>query len=142
MSATGATDERTSRSHGDSKNGSRKESAIKFLQMVSSGKVREAYRDYVGQDFRHHNPYFPGDANSLIEAMDENASENPDKTFEVHQALEDGDLVAVHGKVRHKPEDLGAALVHIFRFEGDHIVELWDLGQDVPEESPNKNGMF
>jgi predicted SnoaL-like aldol condensation-catalyzing enzyme len=141
MSATQATDH-GSRSHSDAIGGSRKESAIEFLQMASSGKVREAYRDYVGQGFRHHNPFFPGDANSLMQAMEENASENPDKSFEVHQALEDGDLVAVHGKVRHKPEDLGTALVHIFRFEGDRIVELWDLGQDVPDESPNENGMF
>jgi predicted SnoaL-like aldol condensation-catalyzing enzyme len=110
--------------------------------MASAGEVREAYRDYVGEGFRHHNPYFRGDADSLMSAMEENASENPDKTFEVHQALEDGDLVAVHGKVRHKPEDLGTALVHIFRFQGERIVELWDLGQEIPEESPNKNGMF
>jgi predicted SnoaL-like aldol condensation-catalyzing enzyme len=32
--------------------------------------------------------------------------------------------------------------VHIFRFRGDKIVELWDLGQEVPESSPNENGMF
>jgi len=64
--------------------------------------------------------------------MEENASENPNKVFEVHQALEDGDLVAIHGKVRHKPEDFGTALVHIFRFQGDRIVELWDLGSGNP----------
>ena len=29
-----------------------------------------------------------------------------------------------------------------FRFQGDRIVELWDLGQPVPEKSPNENGMF
>ena len=56
--------------------------------------------------------------------------------------LEDGDLVAVHSRVRQKPGDLGAAVVHIFRFQGDRIVELWDMGQSVPENSPNENGMF
>jgi predicted SnoaL-like aldol condensation-catalyzing enzyme len=142
MSATRATGEKQSRSDQPTKPGSRKESAIEFLRMASAGEVREAYRDYVGEGFRHHNPYFRGDADSLMSAMAENSSENPDKAFEVHQALEDGDLVAIHGKVRHKPEDLGTALVHIFRFQGDRIVELWDLGQETPEESPDKNGMF
>lgn len=23
-----------------------------------------------------------------------------------------------------------------------HIAELWDIGQEVPADSPNKNGMF
>src|SRR5262249_13848809 len=44
--------------------------------------------------------------------------------------------------VRQKPGDLGAAVVHIFKFEGNLIVELWDMGQAVPEDSPNENGMF
>ena len=44
--------------------------------------------------------------------------------------------------MRQKPGDLGAAVVHIFKFEGNLIVELWDMGQAVPEDSPNENGMF
>jgi len=48
----------------------------------------------------------------------------------------------VHAHVRHKPDDLGAALVDIFRLQGDCIVELWDVGQAVPADSPNENGMF
>ena len=26
--------------------------------------------------------------------------------------------------------------------EGDRIAELWDVGQEVPAETPNANGMF
>jgi predicted SnoaL-like aldol condensation-catalyzing enzyme len=33
-------------------------------------------------------------------------------------------------------------VIHIFRFEEDRIVELWDVGQEIPEDSPNDNGMF
>jgi predicted SnoaL-like aldol condensation-catalyzing enzyme len=33
-------------------------------------------------------------------------------------------------------------LVRIFRFEGDRIVELWDVGQQAPKNSPNDNGVF
>jgi predicted SnoaL-like aldol condensation-catalyzing enzyme len=121
---------------------SRKQAAVSFLHLASSGKVREAYRAYLGPGFRHHNPYFRGDAESLMKAMEENAAKNPHKVLEVQRALEDGALVAVHSRVRLKPEELGVGLVHIFRFDGDRIVELWDLAQPVPPESPNENGMF
>lgn len=121
---------------------SRKQAAISFMQLVASGKVREAYQSYVGANFRHHNPFFRGDADSLRIGMEENAAKNPDKVFEVQHALEDGDLVAVHSHVRQSPDDRGAALVHIFRFHRDRVVELWDIGQPVPKDSPNENGMF
>jgi predicted SnoaL-like aldol condensation-catalyzing enzyme len=41
-----------------------------------------------------------------------------------------------------KPGDSGIAVVHIFRFQGNNIAELWDIGQAMPENSPNENGMF
>jgi catechol 2,3-dioxygenase-like lactoylglutathione lyase family enzyme len=43
--------------------------------------------------------------------------------------LEDGDLVAPHSHVRQKPDDRAAALVHLFRFEGDRMADLCDIGQ-------------
>ena len=58
---------------------SRKQAAISFMQLVASGNVREAYQKYVGPNFRHHNPVFRGDADSLRVAMEENAAKNPDK---------------------------------------------------------------
>jgi predicted SnoaL-like aldol condensation-catalyzing enzyme len=119
-----------------------KDAATDFLRLAASGKVREAYDKYVAPDFRHHNVFFRGDAQSLKAAMEENAAKNPEKTLEVHHALEEGDLVAVHSQVRMNPEDPGAALVHVFRFEGDLIAELWDIAQPVPKHSPNEHGMF
>lgn len=119
-----------------------KERAVTFLRLAASGRVDEAYADHVGPGFLHHNPYFRGDAASLKAAMAENASQNPRKTLEVKRALEDGDLVAVHSHVRPKPEDPGAAVVHLFRFENGRIVELWDIGTPVMDEGPNENGMF
>jgi predicted SnoaL-like aldol condensation-catalyzing enzyme len=119
-----------------------KDAAVSFLKMASSGDVREAYSKFVGPNFRHHNPYFEGSAETLMAAMAENARDNPTKTFDVKRAIAEGDLVAVHSHVRQKPEARGAAVVHLFRFEEGRIVELWDLGQEVPEQSPNQYGMF
>jgi predicted SnoaL-like aldol condensation-catalyzing enzyme len=60
----------------------------------------------------------------------------------VKRIIAEGDFVVTHSHVRQEPSDLGAAVVHIFRFENGRIVELWDLGQSVPEQSPNQYGMF
>jgi predicted SnoaL-like aldol condensation-catalyzing enzyme len=121
--------------------GTRKDAAVSFLGLAASGRVREAYDKYVGAGFRHHNPFFAGDAQSLMTGMEENARQNPDKRLSVLRALEDGDLVAVHSFVQQNPADRGAIVVHLFRFEGDRIAELWDVGQPVPGESVNANGM-
>jgi predicted SnoaL-like aldol condensation-catalyzing enzyme len=119
-----------------------KEKAVSFLQLVASGDVREAYQRYIGPDFRHHNPFFRGDADSLMLAMEENAAMNPHKTLEVKHVIEEGEIVAVHSHIKQKQDDLGGAVVHLFRFHNGFIAELWDVGQPIPENSPNENGVF
>jgi len=119
-----------------------KEAAINFLQLASSGKVKVAYAQFVGEGFRHHNPFFEGSAQALMAGMEENARQNPSKVLEVKRAIAEGDWVVTYSHVRQRPADLGSAVVHIFRFEAGRIVELWDLGQPVPEKSPNQYGIF
>jgi len=121
---------------------SNKTAAIAFLELASSGKVHDAYSKFVGAEFKHHNPFFEGSAESLMAGMEENARQNPDKVLEVKRAIAEGDFVAVHSYVRQKPGDLGTAVVHIFRFQNGRIVELWDLGQPLQENSQNQYGMF
>jgi predicted SnoaL-like aldol condensation-catalyzing enzyme len=119
----------------------RKEAAVSFLRLARSGNVPQAYV-HIAPNFRHHNPYFPGDAASLAKGIEESAKLFPHKTLAVQRLLEEGDFVAVHSRVRLKPDGSEMALVHIFRFEGERIVELWDVGEPVPDKSPNENGMF
>ena len=120
----------------------RKEAAVSFLKLAASGKVDEAYGKHIGPNFRHHNPYFPGDAESLKAGMAEAHAKFPDTALEVQHVFEEDDLVAVHSRVQHAPDTPAIAVVHIFRFEGDRIAELWDIGQEEPKDSPNENGMF
>jgi len=124
------------------KNSPRKESAISFLKLAASGNVSEAYANYISPTFRHHNPYFAGDAESLKKGMAEAAAKFPDTTLEVQHIFEEGELVAVHSRVQHGSGEPEISVVHIFRFEGDRIAELWDVGQVAPADSPNKYGMF
>lgn len=118
----------------------RKEIAASFLQRASSGEVREAFAEYVHPDFTHHLVFFNGDRESFMEAMEDNAREFPNKTYEVVHALEDGNLVAIHGKVTLAPKVFG--VIHIFRFEGDKIIESWEASQEALNDSPNEYGLF
>lgn len=120
----------------------RKQAAVSFLHLIVAGKIREAYATYVDPDMRHHNIAFAGDAASLAQAMEESHARFPHKLLDVKLVLEDGELVAVYSHIRMHAEDRGFAIVHFYRFAGEHIVEMWDLGQPVPEDSPNMNGMF
>lgn len=119
-----------------------KDAAIQFLKLAASGKVQQAFERYAAPNFIHHNPYFRGDAASLKQAMQENANQNPDKELDVRRALQEGQEVAVLSHVRHRRGEIGAAVSHIFRFEGGRIVELWDVGQEIPADSVNEHGMF
>lgn len=121
---------------------SNKEVAEAFCTMVAGGRVREAYELHAAPGFFHHNPWFRGDAAALMQGMAENAEKNPAKTLEVKQSLQEGERVAVLSHVRHEPGERGFAVVHIFRFEGGRIAELWDVAQEVPDVGINQHGMF
>ena len=120
---------------------SKKEIAETFLKLASAGEVGEAFDKYVHPDFIHHNAYFAGDRETLKIAMAENAEQFPDKSYESLRTLEDGAFVAVHGKVMLAP-DSQWSVIHIFRFDGDKIIEAWEASQEVLKDSPNKNGIF
>ena len=121
--------------------GSRKATAELFLKLACSDVAR-AYRDLTAPNFRHHNVWFPSDAESLKKGMEDNLRQHPQKTIEIKQSIEEGDRVAVMSHVTFSPGDRGYAVTHFFRFEDDRIAELWDMGQEIPENSPNSDGAF
>ena len=79
---------------------------------------------------------------ALLDAIEAAAKTSPGCTSDVQRVVAEGDYVVVHSHVRQQPGVPGTAVVHILRFEGDRIAELWDVGQPVPAESPNADGMF
>ncbi|MBW3583466.1 MAG: nuclear transport factor 2 family protein [Euryarchaeota archaeon] len=120
----------------------RKRIAVTFLEEAAAGRARAAKDRFVAPACKHHNAYFPAGMGALTEAMDEAAREHPDKTLDILRVIGENDLVAVHSCFKRHPDDRGFAVMHIFRFEDDKIVEFWDFGQPVPEEMPNTDGMF
>lgn len=118
------------------------EIATTFLQLCARGDVREAYDRFVAPGFVHHNAWFPGDRESLLVAMQASAAAEPNKSFEVRQVIDGGDRIAVYSHLTRADGAGEYAVVHIVRLEDGGIVELWDLAQEIPGDSPNALGMF
>lgn len=119
-----------------------KGSAVAFLKMVVAKNIREAYDKFIAPDFIHHNQYFKSDRESLLVAMEQAHRKFPDTTIEIKRIYEDNDTVITHSLVKHGPNEADIAVVHIFRFKNGLVAELWDLGMQIQEDSPNDNGLF
>jgi predicted SnoaL-like aldol condensation-catalyzing enzyme len=120
----------------------RKRTAVEFLQLAVSGKIEAAYEKHVDMQGKHHNVYFGAGFPVLKKAMIENHAQFPAKRLTVRNVLGDGDLVAVHSHLVFGEGEKEMVVVHLFRFSGDRIVEMWDCGQFMPEDFPNKDGAF
>ncbi len=121
---------------------SKKDLAIGFLKTVVARKVLEAYQQYVAPDFIHHNTHSKGDRQSLLDAMVDAHNHFPDTMIDIKHIYEDGDAIITHSLVQLRPQGPDVAVVHIMRFKGDKIVELWDVGVPIDPKSPNENGPF
>src|SRR5262245_28266533 len=98
--------------------------------MAGLGNVRAAYEEFIAPEFIHHNQYFKGDRKSLLLAMEEASQKSPNQSIDVKHCYEDGDTVITHSLVtRVNIEEPAIAVVHIFRFKDNRVVELWDVGQ-------------
>ena len=91
--------------------------ATEFLRMCARGEVREAYQRFVAPGFVHHNPWFPGDRESLARAMEDSAAAEPNRSFEPKQVVDGGDRVAVLSQLT-RAGGQEYAVVHIVRLEG------------------------
>ncbi|HSB66319.1 MAG TPA: hypothetical protein VLD65_07055 [Anaerolineales bacterium] len=119
-----------------------KERALDFLQMVVAGEIDEAYESYVNMHGVHHNMYYSSEFASLKHGMKDSHSQFPNKRLMVKNVLGEGDMVAVYSNIIMKAGEPGMAVVHLFRFDQGKIVEMWDVAQPIPVESPNRRGPF
>lgn len=121
---------------------SNKSTATTFLTLAAHGQIDEAYERFVAPDFRHHNQYFAGDRQSLLEGMKQSHAQMPNKEFTIKMTLEDSDKVMTYSFLKQEPKSAWIVVVHIMRFNDEgKIVEMRDVGQKVEEKKVNENGV-
>ena len=97
---------------------------------------------YFGPKFTNHNPRAEDGIDGFRALLAGVRKQFPGLQIDVKRAFADGDFVILHVHIMLQPEELGLAVVEIFRLEHGKIVEHWDVRQPMPEKSLNSNGMF
>lgn len=114
-----------------------------FIELFYQQKqVRLAFETWVHEDYIQHKPTLPDGREPVIEFLEGLLARFPDRTFTIHRVIASEDLVAVHYHSQAGPDDLGFAVIDIFRVENCKMVEHWDVVQPVPDLSKNDNTMF
>ena len=120
---------------------SEKDIASAFLMDVVTDKVKEAYRQYVADDFVHHNQYYKSDKDSLLAGMIESNEKFPNKKLTIHRIITELPYVVIHAHVCLSHE-MEASLIHIFRFADGKIAEIWEASQMIDKNMINEKGVF
>ena len=108
------------------------------LNPMDSGAVDR----FISPDYIQHNQMAEPGREGLKRFLDMIKAQTPEAVHDVKRAFVDGDHVTVHYHVRRWPDDLGWAVIDIFRLENGMIAEHWDVMQDVTEGGRNPLGPF
>ena len=97
-----------------------------FSCKCAARRGAQAYDRHVAAGFVHHNAWFPGDRESLLLAMEKSAAIRAGtRRSEPRQVVDGGDRVAVLSRLARADAGVEIAVVHILRFEGGRIAEMW-----------------
>ncbi|MBI4977895.1 MAG: ester cyclase [Spirochaetes bacterium] len=118
-----------------------KETAVAFLRETIAGNTDAAFEAFIHRDFKHHNPFYKSSAHDLRSGMADSFQNIPDKQLEIGSVTAENDMATVHARLVINGE-ITLSAVYIFRFKDAKIIELWDIVQQVPEDSVNELGMF
>lgn len=104
--------------------------------------VDTAESECFGDTYTQHSPHVADGKEIVLQLFRNRAKRFPQFTARIVRSAASGDLVWLHMHTQRTPDDLGRAVVNIFRMENGKLVEHWNVVQAVPETSRNENGMF
>jgi predicted SnoaL-like aldol condensation-catalyzing enzyme len=111
------------------------------LAFVQKHPIAAAKKYISATQYIQHNPEAPDGREAFIKGFAAYV-ESTDYRCEIKRVIADSDIVAVHSHCKESANDIGSAVVDIFRVEKERIVEHWDVLQAVPSKSANRNTMF
>ena len=119
-----------------------KSNAEAFYRTAYQGDPDKAVRDYVGADYKQHNPLVADGKAGFIDYFNSMNRDYPHKDIAFVRAIAQDDLVALH-TLQTWPGNEQFVTMDFFRFDDQgKIVEHWDAIQKVPEVSQNGNTMY
>lgn len=117
--------------------------AVDFLQTsFNEGEPEKAVKEYVGDKYIQHNPQVGDGADAFIGFVQSFRGQFPEMHLEVKRTITQDDMVVTHSHLVLKPGGPGVAVADFFRFQGDKLVEHWDVIQNIPDDAANSNSMF
>ncbi len=106
-------------------------------------KPQEAADKYIGNEYLQHNPRVADDSEAFVKSIVPFLQKNPQFRPHIKRVIAEGDLVAVHVNNKQKPDELGNAVVNIFRLDNQgKIVEHWNVSMPVPEKTVSGRSVF
>ena len=123
-----------------------KQTVTSFYTMtVNDHDPEGAVKKYVGAEYRQHNPFAADGKEAFIAFFKDRFQRDPKARMEIKRVVAEGDFVVVHVHHLDSAGGKGRATMDWFRLDADgRIVEHWDVGQPVPQDSEvkNRNTMF
>lgn len=112
-----------------------------YNNFFNNHQVDEAAK-VLAEDYKQHNPTVPDGKAPFVSFFKDFFNENPHSHARIIRSAVDGDIVWLHVHSTNGENDLGEAVVDIFRVKNGKIVEHWDVIQAVPQKVENNNTMF
>ena len=115
---------------------------LDMFEQVLNPMDSSAVDRFIDPGYIQHNQSVEPGREALKAFLDMIRGQNADAVHDIKRAFVDGDHVVVHYHVRRWPDDLGWAVIDIFRIENGRIKEHWDVLQNVVEDGPNPLSPF
>ncbi len=121
-----------------------KQNVLAFYELgINQMKPQAAADKYIGATYLQHNPMVADGVEPFVKAFEGLKRKFPQSRGEIKRVIAEGDLVVLHVHRKNTPDDLGRAVIDIFRLDKNgKIVEHWDVSQPVPEKTASGRSMF
>jgi predicted SnoaL-like aldol condensation-catalyzing enzyme len=121
---------------------SNKRTVLAFYDAALKHSDFDAAAVHFGPRYIQHNPMIKDGIDGFRSFLHDLKEQFPGLRSDIKRVFADGDFVILHVHAKREPNELGLAIVDIFRLENGKIVEHWDVRQPLTETSANANGMF